>query len=222
MRSTLERHQLNGPPQMSSPSQAGFRIGIDLGGFKIEGILMDSSATELARYRISTPSDDYAATIAAIRKLTAKLMQGITSETKIGIGVPGSISPVTRLIQNANSRWLNGHPLDFDLEVALGMPVRLANDANCFALSEAIDGAAEKAHIVFGAILGTGCGGGIVVDGRLLNGPRSIAGEWGHNPLPWATPEEYPGPQCWCGRKLGMFIAWHVGWLTWSISSIPM
>ena len=105
---------------MSAPSQDGFRIGIDLGGFKIEGILMDSSATELARYRISTPSDDYAATIAAIRNLKAKLMQGITSETQIGIGVPGSISPVTRLIQNANSRWLNGHPLDFDLEVALG------------------------------------------------------------------------------------------------------
>ena len=171
---------------------------------------MDSGATELAHYRISTPSDDYAATIAAIRNLTAKLIQGITSETKIGIGVPGSISPVSRLIQNANSRWLNGHPLDVDLEVALGLPVRLANDANCFALSEAIDGAAEKAHTVFGAILGTGCGGGIVVDGRLLNGPRSIAGEWGHNPLPWATADEYPGPQCWCGRK-GCLETWLSG-----------
>jgi fructokinase len=205
----LDRRRSN-TPQMSSASQPGSRIGIDLGGFKIEGILMDSSAKELARYRISTPSDDYAATIAAIRKITTQLMQGITSETKIGIGVPGSISPVTRLIQNANSRWLNGHPLDFDLEVAIGLPVRLANDANCFALSEAIDGAAQNARIVFGAILGTGCGGGIVVDGKLLNGPRSIAGEWGHNPLPWATAEEYPGPQCWCGRK-GCLETWLSG-----------
>lgn len=187
---------------MTSSNQPEFRIGIDLGGFKIEGILLDSSATELARYRVATPFDDYVGTIAAIRDITAKLMQGITSEPTIGIGVPGSISPLSRLIQNANSRWLNGHPLDFDLEVALGMPIRLANDANCFALSEAIDGAAEKAHIVFGAILGTGCGGGIVVDRRLLNGPRNIAGEWGHNPLPWAAPEEYPGPQCWCGQRL--------------------
>ena len=107
---------------------------------------------------------------------------------------------LTGLMQNANSTWLNGRPLDRDLEVALATPVRLANDANCFALSEAVDGAAESAHIVFGVILGTGCGGGIVVDGRLVNGPRGIGGEWGHNPLPWATPEEYPGPQCWCGR----------------------
>jgi fructokinase len=205
-----ECHESIGCAHMSSSSQHGFRIGIDLGGFKIEGILMDSSATELARYRIATPYDDYSGTIAVIRNLTAQLMQGITAEARIGIGVPGSISPLTRLIQNANSRWLNGHPLDFDLEVALGMPVRLANDANCFALSEAKDGAAENAHIVFGAILGTGCGGGIVVDGTLLNGPRNIAGEWGHNPLPWANPGEYPGPQCWCGRK-GCLETWLSG-----------
>ena len=195
---------------MIPSSQHGLRIGLDLGGSKIEGILMDSSATKLARYRIATPRDDYAGTIAAIVDLASKLMQGITSETKVGIAVPGSISPLTLLIQNANSTWLNGRPFVHDLQTALGMPVRLANDANCFALSEATDGAAENAHIVFGVILGTGCGGGIVVDGRLLDGPRRIAGEWGHNPLPWARPEEYPGPQCWCGRK-GCLETWLSG-----------
>jgi fructokinase len=191
-------------------SQHGLRIGLDLGGSKIEGIAMDSSATELARYRIATPRDDYAGTIAAIVDLAAKLMQGIRCGPKIGIAVPGSISPLTLLIQNANSTWLNGRPFVYDLQTALGMPVRLANDANCFALSEATDGVAENAHIVFGVILGTGCGGGIVVDGRLLDGPLRITGEWGHNPLPWAAREEYPGPQCWCGRK-GCLETWLSG-----------
>jgi fructokinase len=181
-------------------STSGYRIGIDLGGSKIEGILLGPGATEPARYRVATPRNDYAATIAAIAGLTAKLRQGIAAEATIGIGVPGSVSP-TGLIQNANSTWLIGRPLDRDLAAALGGPVRLANDANCFALSEAADGAAENAHLVFGVILGTGCGSGIVVDGRLLDGPHGIAGEWGHNPLPWAKPEEYPGLQCWCGRR---------------------
>ena len=170
---------------------------------------MDSNATELVRCRVATPRD-YAATIVALAELTAKLKNGIAPESKIGVGVPGSISPRTGLIQNANSTWLIGRPLHRDLADALGGPVRIANDANCFALSEAIDGAAENAHVVFGAILGTGCGGGIVIDGRLLDGPRSIAGEWGHNPLPWATQEEYPGPQCWCGRK-GCLETWVSG-----------
>jgi fructokinase len=177
------------------------RIGVDLGGSKIEGVLLSPRAAELARYRVATPRNDYTATIAAIVDLTARLMQDISAEARIGIAVPGSISPVTGLMQNANSTWLNGRALDRDLSVALASPVRLANDANCFALSEAIDGAAENARIVFGVILGTGCGGGLVVDGRLLEGPRSICGEWGHNPLPWSTPDEYPGPHCWCGRK---------------------
>jgi fructokinase len=190
--------------------QSRLRIGLDLGGSKIEGILLSPEATELARYRIATPREDYAATIAAIVDLTSRLKQGVTTEATIGIAVPGSISPHTGLMQNANSTWLNGRPFDRDLEAALARPVRLANDANCFALSEAIDGAGENARIVFGVILGTGCGGGLVVDGRSLDGPRGIAGEWGHNPLPWMTPDEYPGPPCWCGRK-GCLETWVSG-----------
>jgi fructokinase len=186
------------------------RIGLDLGGSKIEGILLSREATELAHYRIATPREDYAATIAAIVDLRARLMQGTTSDASIGVAVPGSISPHTGLMQNANSTWLNGRPLDRDLEAALATRVRLANDANCFALSEASDGAAENAHTVFGVILGTGCGGGLVVNGRLLDGPRGIGGEWGHNPLPWMTPDEYPGPSCWCGRK-GCLETWVSG-----------
>jgi fructokinase len=195
---------------MGSSGQNELRIGIDLGGSKIEGILMGPGATELARYRVETPRNDYTATIAAIVDLTPRLMQGITASARIGIAVPGSISPLTGLMQNANSTWLNARPFHRDLAVALATPVRLANDANCFALSEAIDGAAENARIVFGAILGTGCGGGIVVDGRLLDGPRGIGGEWGHNPLPWTTSDEYPGPHCWCGRK-GCLETWVSG-----------
>jgi len=187
---------------MSGPSgQNELRIGVDLGGSKIEGILLSSGTTEVARYRVATPRNDYSATIAVIVGLTAKLMQGIAGEARIGIAVPGSISPLTGLMQNANSTWLNGRPLDRDLAVALATPVRLANDANCFALSEAMDGAAKDARVVFGVILGTGCGGGLVIDGRPVHGPNSICGEWGHNPLPWMTPDEYPGPHCWCGRN---------------------
>ena len=191
-------------------NQNELRIGLDLGGSKIEGILMSAGAKELARYRVATPRNDYAATIAAIVNLAARLMQGIPTGTRIGIAVPGSISPLTGLMQNANSTWLNGRSFDRDLAVALATPVRLANDANCFALSEAIDGAGENVRIVFGVILGTGCGGGLVVNGRLLDGPRSIGGEWGHNPLPWATSDEYPGPHCWCGRN-GCLETWVSG-----------
>jgi fructokinase len=195
---------------MGTSDQSGLRIGLDVGGSKIEGLLMGPGATELVRYRVATPRNDYPATIAAIVDLIARLMQNSPADAKIGIAIPGSISPVTGLMQNANSTWLNGRPFDRDLEGALATPVLLANDANCFALSEAIDGAAENAHIVFGVILGTGCGGGLVVNGRLLDGPRGISGEWGHNPLPWATSDEYPGPQCWCGRK-GCLETWVSG-----------
>jgi fructokinase len=196
---------------MTGPSeQNDLRIGLDLGGSKIEGILMSAEAKELARYRVATPRNDYAATIAAIVDLAARLTQGIPTGTRIGIAVPGSISPLTGLMQNANSTWLNGRPFDRDLAVALASPVRLANDANCFALSEALDGAGESARIVFGVILGTGCGGGLVVNRRLLDGPRNIGGEWGHNPLPWPAPDEYPGPHCWCGRK-GCLETWVSG-----------
>ena len=196
---------------MSGPSSPNeLRIGVDLGGSKIEGVLLSSNARELARYRVATPRNDYPATIAAIVDLAAKLMQDIADEARIGIAVPGSISPLTGLMQNANSTWLNGRPLDRDLAVALAIPVRLANDANCFALSEATDGAAKEARVVFGVILGTGCGGGLVIDGRPLHGPNNICGEWGHNPLPWMTPDEYPGPHCWCGRN-GCLETWVSG-----------
>lgn len=186
------------------------RIGIDLGGTKIEGVLLGAKGAELTRYRVPTPRNDYAATIEAIADLKEHLVRDIQFSAKIGIAVPGSISPASGLMQNANSTWLNGRAFDRDLAAALDAPVLLANDANCFALSEAIDGAAEHAHVVFGVILGTGCGGGLVVDGSLLDGPRGISGEWGHNPLPWAKPDECPGPECWCGRR-GCLEAWVSG-----------
>ena len=210
---TFANKQLRGTkllPEMGTSGQTGLRIGLDVGGSKIEGILMGPGATELARYRVATPRNDYPATIAAIVDLTTRLIHGSRAEATIGIAIPGSISPRTGLMQNANSTWLNCRPFDRDLEVALETPVRLANDANCFALSEAIDGAAENAHIVFGVILGTGCGGGLVVNGRVIDGPRGIAGEWGHNPLPWATSDESPGPYCWCGRQ-GCLETWVSG-----------
>jgi fructokinase len=188
------------------------RIGIDLGGTKIEGLALGPEG-ERARLRIAAPRNDYAATVGAIRDLVARLAasdHGDNGAATVGVGVPGSVSRATGLMQNANSTWLNGRPLDRDLAAALGRPVRLANDANCFVLSEATDGAAAGAHPVFGVILGTGCGGGIVIDGRLVDGPRGIGGEWGHNPLPWAEPHEQPGPTCWCGRR-GCMETWVSG-----------
>lgn len=180
------------------------RLGLDLGGTKIEAAVFASDNVLLSRHRIPTPRDDYASTLAAISGLVTKLERdaGVTAgEVQgIGIGVPGSLSPFTGVMQNANSTWLNGRPFDIDLAESLGRPVRLANDANCFALSEATDGAGAGARSVFGVILGTGCGGGLVLNGCLVNGARGIGGEWGHNPLPWAQPEEQPGPMCWCGR----------------------
>ncbi len=187
------------------------RIGIDLGGTKIEGVVLARDGAELSRKRIAAPRHDYRATIAAIAGLAGDLESraGVTCCT-IGIGMPGSISPASRSVQNANSTWLNGQAFGRDLEARLGRPVRLANDANCFAISEATDGAGAGASSVFGVILGTGCGGGIVIDGRLLDGPRGIGGEWGHNPLPWAAADEHPGPTCWCGRK-GCMETWVSG-----------
>jgi fructokinase len=175
------------------------RIGIDLGGTKIEAIAIDGT-NELLRRRIGAPRGDYAATIAAVRDLVAGIEQELGATGTVGLGIPGAISPVTGLVKNANSTWLIGHPLDRDLERALERPVRVTNDANCFALSEATDGAAQGAHTVFGVILGTGTGGGVVVNGRVLEGRHRIAGEWGHNPLPWPKDGEHPGPACYCGR----------------------
>ena len=175
------------------------RIGIDLGGTKIEGIALDDRDRELVRRRITTPVGDYEATVRAVAGLVRWLEEATQSRGTVGIGHPGAISPATGLVKNANSVVLNGRRLDEDLSTALGRQVRLANDADCFALSEATDGAAAGAGVVFGVILGTGVGGGLVAHGRLLSGPNGIAGEWGHNPLPWPRPDEMPGPACYCG-----------------------
>lgn len=179
---------------------ARFRIGIDLGGTKIEAAALDEAGALHLRQRLPTPAHDYAGTIAAIGTLVGRIEREIGPAASVGIAIPGTIVVETGLVKNANSVWLNGRPLGRDVEAALGRPVRFANDANCFALSEAADGAAAGCGIVFGVILGTGCGGGIVVGGRVLVGANAIAGEWGHNPLPAPTPEEWPGPPCYCGR----------------------
>jgi len=185
------------------------RIGIDLGGTKIEAIALDAEGRERARKRIPSPRS-YDATIAAIRDLVAALEAETGEQGTVGIGMPGAISPATGLVKNANSTWLIGHPFGRDLEAALGREVRLANDADCFALSEATDGAAAGAKTVFGVILGTGVGGGIVVNGALLSGPNAIAGEWGHNSLPFVLADEMPGPDCYCGKK-GCIETWVSG-----------
>jgi len=177
------------------------RIGIDLGGTKIEAVLIAADGVIVRRERVATPRHDYAATVETIRALVAEIEKDAGVVASVGVGTPGAVSPATGLIKNANSVWLNGRPLRRDLETSLGREVRLANDADCFALSEAVDGAGIGAEVVFGAILGTGVGGGIVVRGRPLSGPNAVAGEWGHNPLPWPRDEERPGPPCYCGRS---------------------
>ena len=189
------------------------RIGIDLGGSKIEGLVLGPDGQELARLRAETPQGDYDATIKAVADLVAALADdaGGADGVPVGVGIPGTVSPATGLVKNANSTCLIGRPLDQDLEHALGRPVRLANDADCFTISEAADGAGANFGVVFGVILGTGCGGGIAVDGQLVSGPNAIAGEWGHNPLPWPQVlegvgderpvDERPGPECYCGKR---------------------
>ena len=176
------------------------RIGIDLGGTKIEAIALSPTGEEIARRRVTTPRD-YVASLDAIAELVRELERAADQAGTVGVGIPGTVVPQTGLVKNANSVWLNGQPLGRDLEEQLNREVRLMNDANCFALSEATDGAAAGAHVVFGVILGTGVGGGIVVDGRCLVGANLIAGEWGHNPLPWLTSDEWPGPPCFCGKR---------------------
>jgi fructokinase len=177
------------------------RIGIDLGGTKIECAALDPGGSIIYRRRVATPRHDYAATLATVSRLVSDCEHETGRTGSVGIGHPGATSPATGLIKNANSTWLNNRPLREDLERLLGRPLRLANDANCFALSEASDGAGTGAPVVFGVIIGTGTGGGVVVDGKILTGPNAIAGEWGHNPLPWPKPEELPGPACYCGRS---------------------
>jgi fructokinase len=186
------------------------RLGIDLGGTKIAGIALALGGATVAEHRIAAPRKDYAATLAAIAEMVAGLETAAGARGTVGVGMPGSMTPAGDVVQNANSTWLNGRPLARDLEAQLGRPVRLANDANCFALSEAVDGAGAGAQSVFGVILGTGCGGGLVSGVHSIDGPLGIAGEWGHNPLPWAAPDEYPGPACWCGRR-GCLETWVSG-----------
>ena len=177
------------------------RIGVDLGGTKIEAAAVDAAGAVHLRRRRPTPAGDYGATTAAIAALVSALERDLGARATVGIGIPGAISPANGLVKNANSTWLIGRPLQTDLEAALGRPVRLANDANCFTLSEAVDGAAAGFDSVFGVILGTGVGGGIAIGGRVFGGANAIAGEWGHNPLPWPTSAEIPGPPCYCGRS---------------------
>ncbi len=177
------------------------RIGVDLGGTKIEAIGLGGRGEVLARRRMATPRDDYDGTVAAIAGLVAGIEREAGARGSVGVGIPGAQSLATGTIKNANSVWLIGRPFARDLAAALGRPVRLANDANCFALSEASDGAAAGAKVVFGVILGTGVGGGVIVDGRVLVGVNAIAGEWGHNPIPWPADDERPGPPCYCGKR---------------------
>ena len=175
------------------------RIGIDVGGTKLEIIAIDRDGAEVLRHRVATPRGDYAGTIAAIRALVEDAEARVGPST-VGVGMPGAISPATGLVKNANSTWLNGRPFGRDLSTALSRELRLANDANCLALSEAADGAAAGRSPVFAVILGTGVGGGLAVRGQLVVGANAVAGEWGHNPVPWPTPLEWPGPPCYCGK----------------------
>ncbi|MGE0866267.1 MAG: ROK family protein [Vicinamibacterales bacterium] len=177
------------------------RIGIDLGGTKIEGMVVAAGGRVLQRRRIPAPRGSYDDSIRAVAELVGTLEAETRERGTVGVGIPGAVSPATGLIKNANSTWLNGKPMADDLSRALARPVRLANDANCFALSEATDGAGAGAAVVFGVIIGTGTGGGVVVNGRLVTGANAIAGEWGHNPLPAPQDDERPGPACYCGRS---------------------
>ena len=181
--------------------EAPIRIGIDLGGTKIAIAALDETGAEIFVRRMPTPRGDYHASIGIIGTLVSEAEShlGCTGRATVGVAMPGSLSPVSGRVQNANSTWLNGKCLDADISAHLGRPVRFANDANCLALSEASDGAGEGARSVFAVILGTGCGGALVHEGRLIDGPRGIGGEWGHNPLPWPEANEIPGPACWCG-----------------------
>ena len=177
------------------------RIGIDLGGTKIEGIAIADDGTARLRRRVAAPRGDYTSTLEAVTALVHEIESELGVRGTVGVGIPGTISPATGLVKNSNSTWLIGHPLADDLPRLLDRPVRVANDANCFALSEATDGAGAGADVVFGVIVGTGTGGGIVIHRQLLVGANAIAGEWGHNPLPAARGDESPGPACYCGRS---------------------
>ena len=185
------------------------RIGVDVGGTKIEALAISNGGVELVRHRIDTPRD-YWLTVEAIKLLVGQLERETGERGTVGAGIPGTVSTQTGLVKNANSTWLNGMPLAVDLSIALDREVRVANDANCLAVSEATDGAAAGKHVVFAVILGTGCGGGLAVNGHIHNGANGVSGEWGHNPLPWPNPAEMPGPPCYCGKH-GCLETWISG-----------
>jgi fructokinase len=186
------------------------RIGVDLGGTKIEFVALEQDGRELHRHRIATPRFDYEGTVRAVAESVVGIEKELGRSATVGVGIPGTISTKTVLVKNANSTWMNGTPFDKDLSRALAREVRCANDANCLAVSEATDGAGAGKHVVFAVILGTGCGGGIALDGRVHSGSNGVAGEWGHNTLPWMRAEEYPGPTCYCGRN-GCIETWISG-----------
>ncbi|SEC49115.1 ROK family protein [Terriglobus roseus] len=186
------------------------RIGIDLGGTKIEGRAFDEHGHELDRLRVATPREDYPGTIEAIVDVAHSLEVRVGSKGTVGVGIPGSVVRSTGLVKNANSTWLNGRAIEVDLTKRMGREVRCANDANCLAVSEATDGAGAGYAVVFGVIIGTGCGGGLAINGHVHNGPNGLAGEWGHNPLPRQTAAEWPGPVCYCG-KLSCIEMWCCG-----------
>jgi fructokinase len=191
-------------------SKDRIRIGVDLGGTKIEFVALDGDGRELHRHRVPTPRFDYDATVRTIAKAIQQIEGTLGCKGTVGVGIPGTVSTQTGLVKNANSTWMIGKPFDRDLGAALSREVRCANDANCLAVSEATDGAAAGKHVVFAVILGTGCGGGIALDGRVHTGRNAVAGEWGHNPLPWATADEFPGQLCYCGRH-GCLETWISG-----------
>ena len=194
----------------SQGKQNQIRIGVDLGGTKIEFVALERDGRELHRHRIATPRFDYDRTVHVIAEAAREIEKKLGRSATVGVGIPGIISTKTGLVKNANSTWMIGKPFDKDLSRALGREVRCANDANCLAVSEATDGAGTGKHLVFAVILGTGCGGGIAVDGRVHSGLNGVAGEWGHNTLPWMRPEEFPGPACYCGRN-GCIETWISG-----------
>jgi fructokinase len=194
----------------AKPSEKKIRICVDLGGTKIEFVALECDGHELHRQRVATPREDYDGTVRAIKEGVEKIETTLGRSGSVGIGIPGTISQITHTVKNANSTWLNGRPFDRDLSTALHREVRCANDANCLAVSEATDGAGAGKRVVFAVILGTGCGGGLAVDGKVHNGRNGVAGEWGHNTLPWMRAEEYPGPECYCGYR-GCIEAWISG-----------
>jgi fructokinase len=203
----MENHMAT---SLGASPKDGMRIGVDLGGTKIEFVALESDGRELHRHRVPTPRGDYDGTLRAIREGVEKIEGEFKREASVGVGIPGTISGITHNVKNANSTWMNGRPFDRDLSVALNREVRCANDANCLAVSEATDGAGAGKRVVFAVVLGTGCGGGLAIDGRVHNGRNGVAGEWGHTTLPWMRAEEYPGPECYCGYR-GCIETWISG-----------